>query len=238
VARLRYRVTITPKREPAGVVSRVANSLQNRSTKWEARCSSNSARDSDRVSTRASIGRRCERSMMQSSRAHPRDYTTTAARTTSSDVASMYILHPVADDEILPAFLPTQPIRSSGIFCTEYSRCSDAIMQTVRFFDIISSSLSRRLPSHAEYHRSSQSQIRGLSAARTNRMEHGTKQDKVAREGQERGTLEGDARDLIFVGFLYSLELRSEYVYAIFFSFSFLFIWMVMQGVFFRAVSR
>jgi len=189
VARLRYRVTITPKREPAGVVSRVANSLQNRSTKWEARCSSNSARDSDRVSTLSSIGRRCERSMMQSSRAHPRDYTTTAARTTSSDVASMYILHPVADDEILPAFLPTQPIRSSGIFCTEYSRCSDIIMQTVRFFDIISSSLSRRLPSHAEYHRSSQSQIKGLSAARTNRMEHGTKQDKVAREGQERGTL-------------------------------------------------
>jgi len=146
-----------------------------RTDQQEARRSSNSARNSDRASTLSSIARRCERSIMQSSRTHPRDYTTTAARTMSSGVASMHILHPVADDEILPAFLPTQPIRSSGIFCTEYSRCSDAIMQTVRFFDIISSSLSRRLPSHAEYHRSSQSQIRGLSAARTDRMEHGTK---------------------------------------------------------------
>lgn len=77
----------------------------------------------------------------------------------------MYILYQVADDEILPALpLPTQPILSSGIFCTEYSRCSDFIVQTDRFLDIISSSLSRRFLSHAAYHRSSQSQIKGLSA--------------------------------------------------------------------------
>lgn len=50
------------------------------------------------------------------------------------------------------------------MLCTEYSRCSLAMKHTVRFFDILSSSLSRRLPNQAEYHRSSQSQIRGLSA--------------------------------------------------------------------------
>lgn len=95
-------------------------------------------------------------------------YTRTAVRTINGTVASTYILHPV-DDENLPTFLPAQPILSSGMFCTEYSRCSDTIVQTVRFFDIISSSLSRKFTSHAEYHRNSQSQIKGLSARETNK---------------------------------------------------------------------
>lgn len=49
------------------------------------------------------------------------------------------------------------------MFWTEYSRCSLGMVQTVRFLDILSSSLSRKFPNQAVYHRSSQLQIRGLS---------------------------------------------------------------------------
>lgn len=67
-------------------------------------------------------------------------------------------------DEIRPGTrLPTHAMRSTGMFCTLYSRCSLAMVQSVRFFCIISSSRSRRPLSQSLYQRSSQSQISGLS---------------------------------------------------------------------------
>lgn len=56
-----------------------------------------------------------------------------------------------------------QFIFSSGILATLYSRCSLTMVQTVRFFCIISSSRSRRPASQASYQASSQSHINGLS---------------------------------------------------------------------------
>lgn len=56
-----------------------------------------------------------------------------------------------------------QFIFSSGILATLYSRCSLTIVQTVRFFCIISSSRSLSPASHDSYHANSQSQVSGLS---------------------------------------------------------------------------
>lgn len=60
-----------------------------------------------------------------------------------------------------------QFIFSSGILATLYSLCSLAIVQTVRFFCIISSSRSLSPASHASYQASSQSHTSGLSVHRT-----------------------------------------------------------------------
>lgn len=56
-----------------------------------------------------------------------------------------------------------QFIFSSGILATLYSRCSLTIVQTVRFFCIISSSRSLSPASHDSYHANSQSHVNGLS---------------------------------------------------------------------------
>jgi hypothetical protein len=57
----------------------------------------------------------------------------------------------------------TQFIFSKGKFCKLYSRCSCCIIHTVRFFCIISSSLSLRVRNQFLYHCSSQLHNSGLS---------------------------------------------------------------------------
>lgn len=70
---------------------------------------------------------------------------TSAAKGTKKTKKDLFIrmvesapFSPVRSDR--PKFLPTQFIRSSGIVCTKYSRCSFGIVHIGRFFCCISSS--------------------------------------------------------------------------------------------------
>lgn len=62
-----------------------------------------------------------------------------------------------------PRFLPIQFIRSSGILCTKYSRCSLGIVHIGRFFCVISSSRFLRSCSRLGNQIRSHEQINGLS---------------------------------------------------------------------------
>lgn len=62
-----------------------------------------------------------------------------------------------------PKFLPTQFMRSSGIDCTKYSRCSFGIVHIGRFFWVISSSRFLRSCSKFGYQTNSHEHTNGLS---------------------------------------------------------------------------